>query len=505
MNKIACAYVRISTEEQSTFSIDQQIDAVKKMAAVNGYELPQDNIFIDEGFSAKTAKRPALIKMLSFCSVKKNNCTAMIAYKIDRISRDTLDYLGIMKSLASYGVRFISCTESIEDSPSGEFLSTILAAAARYDNAAKGERVRANILQRMKSGLPHGKAKIGYLNYLAPNGVKTWMKDPDRFDKIKEIWRLMETGAYTLKGIADLLNSWHITTKKGTHFYKLTKQQAQRIFSDKTYAGYVISKKHGLEIKTEHIPQMISTDTFFRVQSILSGRRKTQGKYRMLRTEFPLRGIMKCNICEQPMRAGLTRNKTGKLYGYYFCHTHPTPCIADEKIDSQFLTLLRSITPDVLWKKAFLDEIRKRWGNKYMDYAKQQAGAKDQIDTLKELKHKIAAKNLDGVYTDEFTKEQLQKVDDEIMTVQTIQSESRLAQVDIEIVLAFLNGFLADLGKAFIEAKTLEQKRELSVQLFPNGVTFRNGHVEHLGLADWIALIQQSDTPRVLLSAEDRT
>ena len=130
-----------------------------------------------------------------------------------------------------------------------------------------------------------------------------------------------------------------------------------------------------------------------------------------------------------------------------------------------------------------------------MDYAKQQAGAKDQIDTLKELKHKIAAKNLDGVYTDEFTKEQLQKVDDEIMTVQTIQSESRLAQVDIEIVLAFLNGFLADLGKAFIEAKTLEQKRELSVQLFPNGVTFRNGHVEHLGLADWIALIQQSDTP----------
>ena len=130
MNKIACAYVRISTEEQSTFSIDQQIDAVTKMAIAQGYELPKENIFIDEGFSAKTAKRPALIKMLSFCSVKKYNCPAMIAYKIDRISQDTLDYLGIMKSLASYGVKFISCTESIEDSPSGEFLSTILAAAA---------------------------------------------------------------------------------------------------------------------------------------------------------------------------------------------------------------------------------------------------------------------------------------------------------------------------------------------------------------------------------------
>ena len=79
MEKKAVAYVRISTEEQSTFSIAQQTEAVKRMAKMQGYTLPDSAIFIDEGFSAKTTNRPALIKMLSFCSQKKNGITALIA------------------------------------------------------------------------------------------------------------------------------------------------------------------------------------------------------------------------------------------------------------------------------------------------------------------------------------------------------------------------------------------------------------------------------------------
>ncbi len=42
----------------------------------------------------------------------------------------------------------------------------------------------------------------------------------------------METGAYTLESIAKFLNSWKITTKKGTHLFKLTEQQVQRIFAE---------------------------------------------------------------------------------------------------------------------------------------------------------------------------------------------------------------------------------------------------------------------------------
>lgn len=503
MIKYAVAYVRISTEDQSNFSIQQQIEIVKKMAISRGYTLPEENIFIDEGFSAKTTNRPALTKMLAFCSLKKNNITALIAYKIDRISRDTSDYLVIMKMLAGYGVKFISCTEPIEDGPTGEFIQTILAGAAKYDNAAKSQRVSDCIIQRIKSGLPTGKAKIGYLNFTQPDNKRIIVKDPDRYEKIKEAWAKMETGAYTLKMIADWLNSQNITTKKGNRLFKLTFQQVQRIFSDKTYCGYAISKKHGLEIKSDQVPQMISEDTFFKVQFILSSRAKSSGTYQHLRPEFPIRNLLKCEVCGKPMYAGFSKGKN-KYYGYYFCKTPGHQTISDDKADAAYLDLLRSITPTPMFRVDFLDEVKRKWNEKYMAFVKQHENVAEQIETLKELKHKIAKKNLDGVYTDEFTKEQLEKVDIEITTMKSIQSESNLARIDIEIIISFMDAFLTDISKAFIEAKSIEAKRELMCSIMPNGVTFKNNKLEHLGLVDWM-LYTQTTASKKSLSAGERT
>jgi site-specific DNA recombinase len=503
MEKIACAYVRISTEEQSTFSISQQIEAVTRKAQSLNYTLSENNIFVDEGFSAKNTNRPALIKMLSECSNKKSRITLCIAYKIDRLARETVDYLGMRKLLAAHGVKIQSVTEPTDDSPAGEFIETILAATAKYDNMIKAERVKANILQRMKSGLPHGKAKIGYLNFTRPDNKRVIIKDPVRFDEIKEAWRLMETGAYTYDAIAKYLNSRNITTKKGNKSYKLTKQQAQRIFSDKTYCGYVISKMHGIELRSDQVPQMISEDTYFNVQYIVTGRRKVSGIYQYLRPEFPLRRFIRCPVCNEPLYAGFSKGKK-KYYGYYFCKTPGHITVSDEKVDTLFLDLLKTLTPTPMFRQDFLDEVKRKWNNQYMDFMKQHANVQTDIDTLKDLKHKIARKNLDGVYSDEFTKEQLEKVEIEILAIKTLQSESNLARLDIEILAAFMDGFLADLSKAFIEAKGLVNKRELVCSIFPNGVTYKNSRLEHLGLCDWMLLIQSSNS-KISLSADERT
>lgn len=503
MNKIAVAYVRISTEDQSNFSIDQQKEIVKKMAIASGYLLSEENIFIDEGFSAKTTNRPALIKMLTFCSYKKNKVTALIFYKIDRMSRDTLDFMIIRKRMAEYGVRMISCSETIEDSPAGEFMTTVISAVARYDNAQKSVTVSNNLVQRVKSGLPLGKAKIGYLNFTTPDNKRIWIKDPERFTNVQKAWGMMETGAYTLRAIAQWLNSQNITTKKGTRLFKISFQQAQRIFTDKTYCGYAISKKHNLEIKSDQVPQMISMDTFMKVKYILTGRSKTSGLYQRLRPEFPIKTFLKCVVCNEPMYAGFSKGKN-KYYGYYFCKTPGHQTISDDRADESFLNILREVTPTPMFRQDFLDEVKRKWNTKYMDFVKQHAHVGDQIETLKELKHKIARKNLDGVYTDEFTKEQIEKVDLEIMAIKTIQSESNLARLDIEVVISFMNGFLEDLSKAFIEAKSLEQKRELVCSIFPKGVTFKNNRLEHLGLVDWM-LYTQKTQPKISFSAEDRT
>lgn len=504
MNKYAVAYLRKSTEEQSTFSLDSQREYCQREAKARGYHLPESHIFIDDGFSAKTIKRPALTKMLELCSRKNQNIHGIIIYKIDRLSRDTSDYLGIRKYVGSKGIKIISCTEPTDDSPAGLFIETILSAAAKYDNMVKAERVTAGINQRLKSGLPHGKARIGYLNQTTPDNKRIIVKDPETFTLIQKAWQEMEKGTYSLEGIAKLLNSWGAYTKKGTKRFKLTKQQTARIFTDKTYCGYAISKRNNLEIKSNQVPQMITEDCFYKVRSIILGRNSSPTLYQKIRPEFPLRGFLICEKCKQPLRAGFSKGRS-KYYGYYFCQTHATPSISAGKVEDALIGLLRELTPNLLLRKIFLEDIKRKWNEKYFDFVRQGERIKEQIEALKAQKHAVARKNLDGVYTDEFTKEELDAIDLQIMVQKTILSESRLAEIDIEVVISFMNGFLEDLGKVYMEEKSIELKRLFIGSIFTGKIIFRNNKLEPLALASAYEVLKAMANSNNSLSADERT
>ena len=86
----------------------------------------QLKLFIERGESAKTANRTELQKLLAFCAQKKNGITAVIVYKIDRLSRNTDDYSQLRILLKRYGVSIKSTTEQIEDTPVGRFMENTM-------------------------------------------------------------------------------------------------------------------------------------------------------------------------------------------------------------------------------------------------------------------------------------------------------------------------------------------------------------------------------------------
>src|SRR5437016_5313529 len=92
INKKAVIYCRVSTKEQveEGNSLITQQRICREYAIKNGYEIA--HVFIEQGESAKTAERTELQKLLNFCANRKNHIQAIIAYKIDRISRNTDDY-----------------------------------------------------------------------------------------------------------------------------------------------------------------------------------------------------------------------------------------------------------------------------------------------------------------------------------------------------------------------------------------------------------------------------
>ena len=156
-------YLRVSSEEQvENYSLSNQEYACTKLAESRGLNIVE--IFREEGASAKTANRPELIRLLEYCRKHKDSVSSVMVYKIDRLSRQTSDFLKIRMNLFELGIGFISATEPTGNEPSDKFIETILAASAQYDNDVRGARSSQGLYQRFRDGLPIGKAPLGYQN-----------------------------------------------------------------------------------------------------------------------------------------------------------------------------------------------------------------------------------------------------------------------------------------------------------------------------------------------------
>lgn len=95
-NKIAGVYLRVSTEDQARegFSLSEQKERLEAMCKFKCYQIYK--FYEDAGISAKNMKdRPAFNELLEDIKSKKVN--AIVALKLDRVTRSIYDWEFIMK------------------------------------------------------------------------------------------------------------------------------------------------------------------------------------------------------------------------------------------------------------------------------------------------------------------------------------------------------------------------------------------------------------------------
>ena len=95
MKRIAI-YSRKSKETDTGESIKNQINICKEYF-LRQYDECNFEIFEDEGFSGGNTNRPAFKRMMQLADYKQFDIIA--AYKVDRISRNTLDFLTMFEKL----------------------------------------------------------------------------------------------------------------------------------------------------------------------------------------------------------------------------------------------------------------------------------------------------------------------------------------------------------------------------------------------------------------------
>jgi len=139
--KTAVIYLRVSTKEQAEkggeaegYSIPAQREACRRKAESLSAEVLHE--FVDAGESAKSADRPSLQLLVAF--VHEHRPDYVIVHKIDRLARNRNDDVMINLQLQSAGARLVSCTENIDETPSGKLLHGIMASIAEVSEICCG-------------------------------------------------------------------------------------------------------------------------------------------------------------------------------------------------------------------------------------------------------------------------------------------------------------------------------------------------------------------------------
>ena len=120
-------------------------------------------MFEDAGYSGKNTDRPAFQNMMN--KIKNREFTHLLVWKIDRISRNLLDFCAMYDEIKGYGVTFVSKNEQFDTSSAiGEAMLKIILVFAELERKLTAERVSSIMLSRAEKGLWNGaNVPLGYV------------------------------------------------------------------------------------------------------------------------------------------------------------------------------------------------------------------------------------------------------------------------------------------------------------------------------------------------------
>ena len=148
------AYARVSSKSQEdNSSLEVQKDEFLRLG------VPVKNIRLEVGSAAdKMEDRPVFYNLIND-ELKENDL--LLVTRIDRCSRNTLEFLKLQERLHNKGVRFISLDLPYSsDMAVNKLIATNLAAIATFENERRKERQRQGIEAAKKNGKYLGRRTV---------------------------------------------------------------------------------------------------------------------------------------------------------------------------------------------------------------------------------------------------------------------------------------------------------------------------------------------------------
>ncbi len=172
-------YARQSIDKKDSLSIETQIQDCKNLI-----EREDKNanvvVFKDRGYSGKNTDRPELQKLLD--EIERENIEKVVVYKLDRISRNIVDFYNLYDFMQKHKCAFFSVKDNFDTaSPMGRLLMGILINFAQMERENIQVRVQDSYYMRAESDGRYlgGRTPYGFKLAKDKNGISTLKADKD--------------------------------------------------------------------------------------------------------------------------------------------------------------------------------------------------------------------------------------------------------------------------------------------------------------------------------------
>lgn len=304
MDKKFAMYLRVSTLEQARNGYglgDQEVQCRKYIDLYYPNEKENIEIYKDDGFSAKDLYRPEMERMMK--DVKDGKIHSIIAFKLDRLSRNVIDVYNLIQTVANCDCNIIAVVDHIDiSSANGRMLIGILSVISQWEREAISERTLAGLSEMVRKGkYPYGG------------------KPPFGWDRMDSLLRVNKNNAEILNYMANLYIKGYslkdisekVQEKYGVYFWW---KHIKELLVRKINVGEF--EYHG-EIYLDVVPAIFSDAQY---EAILE-RANYREVHRPDKIEYTFHGQVYCSCGNRLKQVCTVKHKTDdkNIYRYYYC------------------------------------------------------------------------------------------------------------------------------------------------------------------------------------------
>ncbi len=352
MRQQVAIYARVSSRQPTEGStIESQLAALRERVAQDGFDMCEELVFVDEGYSGATLVRPGLERLRDVAAL--DGIVRLYVHSPDRLARKYAYQVLLVDEFQRAGVEIIFLNRELSQTPEDELLLQVQGIVAEYE--------RAKILERSRRGKRHA-AQTGKVAVLsgAPYGYHYVRKDegdgqaryeivPEEAHVVRQIFhwigverasigevcrRLQRSGILTRTGkdYWDRTTVWGMLKNpayKGTAAFGKTRispmrprLRAQRGGSSQPRRPISINDMPKKEWLLIPVPAIVDEAVFEAVQAQLQENRQ-RARQRKRGARYLLQGLLVCAQCQYAYYGKPVSNKAGKGktrdYAYYRC------------------------------------------------------------------------------------------------------------------------------------------------------------------------------------------